>query len=315
MLLLVYATLMIVKHQNLCLYTQPPGIISGSESKKSDLYSNFGFVEFLVENTELTMKNRKANMDLASFEKPLIMGHRGYQARYPENTVVSFLAAAEAGAQFVELDVTLTHDQQVVVIHDDTVDRTTDGSGRVSGYDLGALQQLDAGSWFHPRFAGERIPALDDVLKQVAPRAHINIEIKSHQLTDPGLVGLIEKAVINLVLARRVKKRVLVSSFDQGVLKRIKQLDPAMDVALISKQSPLEETVAVCLELGVFSYHPHLASIDRDLVEALHRAGVHIFPWNIDDAGDIQHAFSLGVDGLIAKDPLLVRQCYNGEPH
>ena len=253
-------------------------------------------------------------MDLTTFEQPLIMGHRGYQAQYPENTMVSFLAAAAAGAQFVELDVTLSRDQQVVVMHDDTIDRTTDGSGRVSDFDLEALQRLDAGSWFDPRFAGERIPSLIEVLEQVAPKAYINIEIKTHQSTDPGLIGQVEQGVIDVVAAKGAQKRVLVSSFDSAVLKRIKQLDPAMDVALISKESPLNETRALCLELGVFSFHPRLASIDRDLVAALHKDGVHVFPWNIEDIGDIRRAFSLGVDGLIAKDPLLVRQCY-GDDH
>lgn len=242
------------------------------------------------------------------------MGHRGYQACYPENTMVSFLAAVDAGAQFVELDVTLTRDRQVVVIHDDTVDRTTDGSGRVSDYDLEALQQLDAGSWFHHRFAGERIPSLDDVLQTMTPRANINIEIKSHQSTGPGFKGQLEQGVLDLVWAHGAKKSVLVSSFDRKVLKRIKQLDPAMDVALISERSPLERTVALCRDLGVFSYHPHLAFIDKDLVAALHDADVYVFPWNIEGADDIRNAFSLGVDGLIAKDPLLVRQRFEDEP-
>jgi glycerophosphoryl diester phosphodiesterase len=253
-------------------------------------------------------------MDLTSFERPLIMGHRGYQAQYPENTMVSFLAAVEAGVQFVELDVTLTRDQKVVVMHDDTIDRTTNGSGRVSDHDLDALQRLDAGNWFDPRFAGERIPSLKEVLEKVAPKAHINIEIKAHQSTDSESIGQVEQKVIDMVAAKRAQKRALISSFDPEVLKKIKQLDPAMDVALISKKSPLNETRALCLELGVFSFHPHLASIDRALVETLHKAGVYVFPWNIEDAEDIRHAFSLGVDGLIAKDPLLVRQCY-GEDH
>lgn len=254
-------------------------------------------------------------MDLAIFEKPLIMGHRGFQARYPENTMVSFLAAVEAGAQFVELDVTLTRDNQVAIMHDDTVDRTTDGRGQVSDYDLDALQKLDAGSWFHPCFTGERIPSLEEVLEKVAPRAHINIEIKSHELFDCALTGQVEQGVIDLVLARGVEKRILISSFDPEVLKRIQQLYPGITVSLISEQSPFDETVAQCLELGAFSYHPHLDYIDRELVGALHKADVYVFPWNINDAGDIHHAFSMGVDGLIAKDPLLVRQCCDGVRH
>ena len=87
-----------------------------------------------------------------------------------------------------------------------------------------------------------------------------------------------------------------------------------MDIALISKQSPLELIVPKCRELGVFSYHPHLDFISGALIAALHKSGVHVFPWSIEDAGDIRQAFSLGVDGVIAKDPLLVRQCYGEVP-
>ena len=254
-------------------------------------------------------------MDLTTFEKPLIMGHRGYQARYPENTMVSFLAAVAAGAQFVELDVSLTRDRQVVVMHDDTVDRTTDGRGRVADFDLDALQHLDAGSWFDPRFAGERVPSLAEVLEQVATQAYINIEIKAHPSTGPGLIAQVEQGVVDLVSTRGVQKRVLVSSFDKGVLKRIKHLEPGVDIAFIAETCPLNETVALCRELDVFSFHPLLDAVDRNLVAALHQAGVYVFPWSVDSAGDIRHAFALGVDGVIAKDPLLVRQCYDDLRH
>jgi glycerophosphoryl diester phosphodiesterase len=200
-------------------------------------------------------------------------------------------------------------------MHDDTVDRTTDGSGRVADYDFAMLRQLDAGSWFDFRFAGERVPSLAEVLEQVAAKAHINIEIKAHQSTDPILAGQVEQKVIALVATKRVRERVLVSSFDPQVLKRVKQLDPDMNVAFISKKSPLSETRALCLELDLFSYHPRLSSIGRNLVTSLHKDGVRVFPWNIENAEDIRYAFSLGVDGLIAKDPLLVRQCYHNDLH
>jgi glycerophosphoryl diester phosphodiesterase len=99
-------------------------------------------------------------MNLSPFERPLIMAHRGFQGQYPENTMAAFSAAVETGAQYLELDVSFTKDRQVVVLHDDTVDRTTNGIGPVHDYMLKDLKQLDAGSWFHPRFTHERIPTL-----------------------------------------------------------------------------------------------------------------------------------------------------------
>lgn len=249
-------------------------------------------------------------MDLTSFEKPLIMGHRGYQANYPENTMVSFLAAVKAGAQFVELDVSLTRDREVIVMHDDTVDRTTDGTGLVADYTLADLKRLDAGSWFQPKFAGERVPMLAEVLKQVGTQAFINIEVKSYPTAVAGRQGLIEERVVEEVQKAAMAKRVLVSSFDAGVIARVTKIDPAVTVALIAERSDPLESVAQCKGLGVFSFHPDLAFLDHETVKALHNAGVHVFPWNIDAAGDVQKALSLGVDGLIAKDPVLVLQCH-----
>lgn len=92
-------------------------------------------------------------LDLAQFTRPLLIGHRGYPARYPENTLASFRGAMEAGCDMIELDVTLTRDRKVVVIHDDTLDRTTTGKGLVASHSLEEITALDAGSWFDPRFS------------------------------------------------------------------------------------------------------------------------------------------------------------------
>jgi glycerophosphoryl diester phosphodiesterase len=249
-------------------------------------------------------------MDIAMFEKPIVMGHRGFPARYPENTMVSFEAAVAAGARFVELDVTLTRDHQVVVIHDDTVDRTTDGSGRVSEFDLKDLRQLDAGSWFDQRFAAERIPTLSQVLERLAGRAYINIEIKSHARADSSLRDRLVQAVVALVKDNGAENRVMVSSFDSKVLAKVKQLHPDMTIAYISEHSDAVESVFHCRELGVFSFHPDLNHLAADLVRALQAEGVHVFPYNIYRIPEIQKAFDLGVDGLITGDPSLVNQLY-----
>jgi glycerophosphoryl diester phosphodiesterase len=245
------------------------------------------------------------------FEKPLIMGHRGFQTHYPENTMVSFLAAVEAGAQFVELDVTLTSDHQVAVIHDDTVGRTTNGIGPVNNFNLKELQKLDAGSWFHPRFAGERIPALIDVLMQVTRKAYINLEIKSHDHKSRQLLGEIEQAVVALIDKTKTHERVLISSFDPVMLKNVQRLNTSLQVAFISKFFHSKETLSLCKKLDVFSYHPNLAYLSAEQVNMMHKADIHVFPYNINDEKDVYRGFALGADGLIAKNPRLARQCYN----
>lgn len=238
------------------------------------------------------------------------MAHRGFQSQYPENTMISFMAAVRAGAQFVELDVTFTLDRQVVVIHDETLDRTTNGTGPVHGYSLNELRQLDAGSWFHSRFVGEKIPTLDEVLEQLAGKAYINLEIKAHDHTARDLLGKLEQTVVDMVGRRKMQACVLISSFDPVVLKNVKRLDHAINVAFISKYFKHKETAALCMELEVFSYHPNLENLDLEQVKTMHRAGFHVFPYNIDTEEDICRAFVLEVDGLIAKNPPLVRQCF-----
>jgi len=238
------------------------------------------------------------------------MGHRGFPTRYPENTMVSFRAAVDAGAQLVELDVTLTRDGQVVVMHDDTVDRTTDGRGFVADYTLGTLKRLDAGSWFHPGFAGERVPTLKEVLEKIDTRVVINIEIKSHRTTDAARKGKVVQGVLTDVLDADAEERVLVSSFDPMVIKRVKQVYATIPVALIAERSHPVESVGLSRSLGAFSYHPDLAYLDHATVKALQMAGLRVFPYNIKEQKSAERAFALGVDGLIADDPIMARQCY-----
>lgn len=249
-------------------------------------------------------------MNPSPFERPLIMAHRGFQSQYPENTMAAFSAAVEAGAQYLELDVSFTKDHQVVVLHDDTVDRTTNGNGPVHGYLLKELKQLDAGGWFHPRFAQERIPTLSEVLDRFAGRICLNIEIKSHDQSQGVGSDHIESAVVELVGRKKKQACVLISSFDPKILSSVKALDATTRVAFISKFFEPGETVAQCRELNAFSYHPNLSYLNREQVNTMHREGFQVFPYNINTADDIDHAFDLGVDGLISKDPPLVWSCY-----
>ncbi len=249
-------------------------------------------------------------MNLSPFERPLIMAHRGFQNQYPENTMASFTAAVDVGAQYLELDVSFTKDRHVVVLHDDTVDRTTNGFGPVHEYLLKDLRQLDAGSWFHPRFANERIPTLSEVLERFAGTVCLNIEIKSYDQQSDGGPTHIENAVVDLVSRKKKQACVLISSFDPNILRKVKALDDTTRVAFISKYFKPDETVGQCKELVAFSYHPNLSFLKRDQVETMHQEGFQVFPYNINTADDIYHAFELGVDGLISKDPPLVWSCY-----
>ena len=116
-------------------------------------------------------------LNLSKFKKPFVIAHRGYRAKYPENTLAAFKAAMDSGAPAIELDITLTKDRSIIVIHDDTLDRTTNTCGAVNNYTLEELKQLDAGSWFDPVFHGESLPTLDEVFQLLNHHIFINLSI------------------------------------------------------------------------------------------------------------------------------------------
>jgi glycerophosphoryl diester phosphodiesterase len=162
-------------------------------------------------------------------QTPLILGHRGAAAYAPENTLAAFRRALELGADGFELDVTLSADGVPVVIHDDTVDRTTDGSGAVARLTLAQLKQLSAGKKFGPEFAGEHVPTLAEVFAAFSQPAIINVELKR----DPSPGRELAAKVVALIHEHQVARRVILSSFYYDNLQRIKQLDAALPVGLL----------------------------------------------------------------------------------
>ena len=246
-------------------------------------------------------------LDLAGHPRPLLIGHRGYPAKFPENTLASFEGAIQAGCDMIELDVTLTDDRKVVVIHDDTLDRTTNGKGLVRFATLKEIKELDAGKWFDPRFTGERVPELLDVMKLTQGRCMVNIEIKESAFEETYPGDSIEHQVVELVKACGAMERVIISSFDARILLRIAAMEKPPAIALIS-DDPADRTVLnMLMEMKAFSWHPRLKVLTRDQVEMMHSAGLRVFPWTVKTRQDAERMVPLDVDGLITNDPLLVR--------
>jgi glycerophosphoryl diester phosphodiesterase len=162
----------------------------------------------------------------AAGESPRIIAHRGWSGRYPENTLAAVNAALELGVEMVEIDVTVTADHEVVVIHDETLDRTTTGRGPVSGASFEQLRALDAGSWFAAAFVGERIPSLAEVLELCRGRSLLNVEIKPEavSLDAPSLVA-------DLVTTAGMVDSVVISSFDPEGLRQLASTRPELATA------------------------------------------------------------------------------------
>jgi len=246
-------------------------------------------------------------IDLARFTRPLLIGHRGYPAKFPENTLAAFEGAMQAGCDMIELDVTLSRDRKVVVIHDDTLDRTTNGKGPVLGQTFEELKRLDAGSWFAPRFSAERIPELSEVMELTAGRCMLNIEIKQSAFEAGYPIDAIEHQVVTLVRAGGAMDRVIISSFDKRILERIAAMDAPPVIAYISDHGVDERVLDMLLAMKAFSWHPSFKVLTRDQVDMLHTAGLKVFPWTINTRAEAEKVLALGVDGLICNELRVMR--------
>ena len=239
------------------------------------------------------------------FTPPWFIAHRGYRAKYPENTLVAFKAALDAGVQMIELDVVLSRDRKLVVIHDATLERTTNGKGAVSDYTLEQLKQLDAGGWFHPRFAGEQLPELSEVLDLADGQVFINIEIKPHAYELHHPLDAVERQIIALIRRRRIADRVLISSFDLSLLRHIATIDRAPAQGLISRNPANKQTLEEYKQLNVVSWHPNHQILTPEQVKMMHAFDIRVFPYNADTSEEIARVLEMGVDGVISSDPFL----------
>lgn len=219
---------------------------------------------------------------------PLIaVGHRGLMAAEPENTLRSFRRAEQEGADAVELDLRLSRDGALVVMHDATVDRTTDGSGRVADLALAELRALDAGR-------GERIPVFEEVADAV--RAPIQAEIKD-EAAARVLAGVIER--------RGLTGRVTVISFHENALRRARARLPGLPVALVT-----DETTATAPEraaaLGADLVSCALPRLDTGVVGRCRAAGLAVISWTVNSDAELARARELGLDGVVTDSPEIV---------
>ena len=239
------------------------------------------------------------------FTPPWFIAHRGYRAKYPENTLVAFKAALDAGVQMIELDVVLSRDRKLVVIHDATLERTTNGKGAVSDYTLKQLKQLDAGGWFHPRFAGEQLPELSEVLDLAKGQVLINIEIKPHAYEPDHPHDAVERQTLELVRCRNIAERVLLSSFDLNLLTHISTFEHAPALGLISRNPADRHMLDNCKQLNVVSWHPNHQILTPNQVKLMHENDIRVFPYNADTSEEISRVIEMDVDGVISSDPFL----------
>jgi len=226
---------------------------------------------------------------------PKIYAHRGANEHAPENTMAAFQLALDQHADGIELDAMLSEDGQVVVIHDDTVDRTTNGSGRVREMTLEQIRSLDAGK-------GERIPTLEEVLERFGGKLLINIELKNYASIFDALPIKVAKLINHFGL----EDSVLISSFNPLNFPRIRRRLPDVKIGMLTQPNQAKFWM-----WRLFKYdalHPHYSDVDKPLVETTHAQGRQVNVWTPDDAEEIIRLAELHVDGIITNFPQRVRE-------
>jgi glycerophosphoryl diester phosphodiesterase len=233
---------------------------------------------------------------------PLVIAHRGDKSNAPENTLAAFKQAAEKGADAVEFDVKLTMDSKVIVLHDQTVDRTTNGNGNVAKLPLSVLQELEAGVQFPGKFPGERIPSLDEVFETIGKRIYMNVELTNYSTPKDALVS----KVVELVKKHGLQKWVLFSSFFARNLQKARLLIPEVPRGLLTLPGLMGLWGRTLGWRGDYSaLNPYLTDINNRLVDRVHAAGKRVNAWTVSNEADVKRMISLGVDGIITDDPAL----------
>jgi glycerophosphoryl diester phosphodiesterase len=235
---------------------------------------------------------------------PYLIAHRGLSAKAPENTLASFeQAAGIAGIDMVELDVRLTKDEEVIVLHDRTLQRTSTGNGPARNYSLEEIRRLDAGSWFHPKFAQQRIPTLREVFQKIGNRLWADVEIKSDFLHRES-PGLMEERVLEVVRSCGMEERVLISSFNHQALSRIKRMkSSAVTGVLYDLTHDFGRSPAALAErVGAKVFKCATRELTRSMLENAHHHDIAVYVYTLNSVKGAQRMISYGVDGILSNN-------------
>ncbi|GET34547.1 glycerophosphoryl diester phosphodiesterase [Prolixibacter bellariivorans] len=245
-----------------------------------------------------------------------VIGHRGDGGSAPENTLAAIEKGIQAGANMLEIDVHETRDGVVCVMHDERVNRTTNGQGKIKDLTWDEIRQLDAGSWFNAKYRGEQVPSLEQVIEHIDGRAQLLIEIKKGTPYYPQ----IEEKVVSLIRKHQAESWCVVQSFHMDILQHIHQLDP--NIRLQKLAFFAIPALGFSFDLSFHSFHPEQESfiesynlnylfVTKKLIRQLHQEGKKINVWTADSPGVIRKMVNMGVDGVITNHPELANTLKN----
>ena len=240
---------------------------------------------------------------------PKVISHRGANKYAPQNTLAAFQKSVQIGVDGFETDVHITKDEQLVICHNYTIDETSDGEGEISQMTLAQLKSYDFGSYFSPKFAGTRLPTVDEFLSFVETTdiSLLNIELKSPKENETAIV----RETIRLVKEHGLFDKLIISSFDPKLLVEAKTIDEKCQTGFLYcptrmnmwRDRLLKNYVPYAKSIGADALHPHYAFVDEKYVEAAHEAGIRVNAWTVDSVKAIENMIKCKVDGIITNFP------------
>ena len=249
-------------------------------------YSGYLFWPFLYNPSRLCYLPR---MD----KKIIIWAHRGASGHAPENTAIAFEKAMAMGADGIECDLRESRDGELVIFHDPTVKRLAGQNGRVVDLTLSELKRLDIGSWFAPSFAGQAVLTAAELIAKVPPPFLLNLEIKA---ASP-------QKVVDLIQKKGIADRVIISSFDHILLKKVRSLHPALSIGYLVGREPWKKIVQEARRLGAVSINLASKRVTLDLVQQAHQEGFKVYVYTVNHPAQMASFIAMGVDGLFTNYP------------
>jgi glycerophosphoryl diester phosphodiesterase len=236
---------------------------------------------------------------------PVVYAHRGASAHAPENTVSAFLLAVEHGADGIEFDVKITFDGRVIVLHDQTLQRTTTGNGNFKKFSFNDLRKLDAGSWFSQEFSQEKIPTLEEVFEAVGGKTGINIELTNYATLGDDLLDNVARILSQV----KDTSNVMFSSFSWKNLKKARSLCPSIPCGLLAMPGIAGWLSRSFIARNVphEALHPYFADVSPVSVSRMHQNGKKVNVWTVNDPKEMRRFQSIGVDMIMTDDPRLAQ--------
>ncbi|MFC7364248.1 MULTISPECIES: glycerophosphodiester phosphodiesterase [Bhargavaea] len=233
-------------------------------------------------------------------QKIINVAHRGASGHAPENTMAAYQKAFEMKADYIEIDVQMSQDGELVIIHDNTVDRTTNGTGTVGEMTFEELRQLDAGSWFSEDYAGEKILTFGEVLDAFRGKIGILIELKSPELY-PGVEEKVAEELIKRNLHKPNNEKVVIQSFNHKSMQKSKELLPSLPHGVIAGPSWANVTEEQLAEFATYAdyFNPNMNIVTHEMVDDVHEAGMKIYPYTSRSQEQALRLFDLNVDGIV----------------